>query len=94
MTRHVEYIGSDEEEDEEEQEKTAKMSLYPGNGDEDMPSASGLSLEDKHFIGCNGRVNKRPDTCYSFWVGASLDVSQEAPLVTCFMLRIVDDWPG
>lgn len=52
------------------------------------------SLEDKHFIGCNGRVNKRPDTCYSFWVGASLDVSQEAPLVTCFILTIADDWPG
>lgn len=24
--------------------------------------------------GFNGRTNKRGDTCYSFWVGASLDV--------------------
>jgi prenyltransferase beta subunit len=74
MTRHVEYVESDDEEDEEHHEEPAKMSLYSRNGDEDIPAVSGLSLEDKHFIGCNGRVNKRPDTCYSFWVGGSLDV--------------------
>ena len=30
---------------------------------------------DKNFVGFNGRCNKRVDTCYSFWVGASLNVS-------------------
>ncbi|KAJ3450628.1 geranylgeranyl transferase type-1 subunit beta [Anaeramoeba flamelloides] len=42
------------------------------------------SLPDKDFvidwllrkqtIGFQGRVNKPPDTCYSFWVGASLEI--------------------
>ena len=35
------------------------------------------------WAGFQGRCNKRADTCYSFWVGASLDVSFSA-----------DDWRG
>ncbi len=27
-----------------------------------------------HWIGYNGRSNKTADTCYAFWVGASLNV--------------------
>ena len=34
-----------------------------------------LSLQDDQFVGFNGRCNKRADTCYAFWVGASLSVS-------------------
>jgi len=34
-----------------------------------------LSLKDDQFVGFNGRFNKRVDTCYAFWAGASLDAS-------------------
>lgn len=32
--------------------------------------------EDLQWVGVNGRCNKVADTCYSFWVGGSLGVSQ------------------
>jgi geranylgeranyl transferase type-1 subunit beta len=35
----------------------------------------GLSLQDVDFVGFNGRCNKSVDTCYAYWVTASLDVS-------------------
>ncbi|KYQ92194.1 hypothetical protein DLAC_07041 [Tieghemostelium lacteum] len=31
-------------------------------------------LVNRQFTGFNGRCNKDVDTCYSFWVGASLDI--------------------
>jgi len=34
----------------------------------------GLSTGEPDFVGLNGRCNKRVDTCYAFWVTASLDV--------------------
>ncbi len=32
-------------------------------------------LLNRQTMGFQGRVNKPEDTCYSFWIGASLDVS-------------------
>jgi geranylgeranyl transferase type-1 subunit beta len=51
-----------------------------GESDEDdavnfaLPkSLANLSLEEnQRFVGVNGRCNKAADTCYSWWVGASL----------------------
>ena len=34
-----------------------------------------LSFENFSRAGFNGRCNKEPDTCYSFWAGGSLAVS-------------------
>ena len=34
-----------------------------------------LQNEDLSWAGFNGRCNKEPDTCYSFWTGGSLAVS-------------------
>lgn len=31
---------------------------------------------DRQSTGFQGRPNKQPDTCYCFWIGASLDVSE------------------
>lgn len=70
MNRHVEYVDSDDEDEEPERPGS-------GNDGDGMPGVAGLSLGDEHFIGCNGRVNKRPDSCYSFWVGASIIVCQQ-----------------
>ena len=38
-----------------------------------------LSLQDSECIGFNGRCNKPVDTCYAFWVGASLTVRMIHP---------------
>lgn len=32
------------------------------------------SLDESTDVGCNGRCNKKADTCYVFWVGAALQV--------------------
>lgn len=75
MSRQVNYVESDDEEDDEEPETKPAASLNPGNSEIDQLAAAGLSLEDTYAIGCNGRLNKVADTCYSFWVDASLYVS-------------------
>jgi geranylgeranyl transferase type-1 subunit beta len=40
----------------------------------DMPSLTTLSLQETQYVGFNGRINKLVDTCYCFWVSASLAV--------------------
>jgi geranylgeranyl transferase type-1 subunit beta len=42
---------------------------------ENEPLVPGFSLQDVDFVGFNGRCNKSVDTCYAYWVTASLDVS-------------------
>ena len=59
---------SEEEESEEEVKKKNEMADAATN-------LRALTKDFKQYIGCNGRLNKDPDTCYSFWVGGSLDVS-------------------
>ena len=39
----------------------------------DIPLLSPMS-DDTQWVGFNGRCNKKVDTCYAFWVAASLDV--------------------
>ena len=49
---------------------------------EAITSLEALNLSNsKYFIGSNGRLNKLPDTCYSFWVGASLDMLDKTALI-------------
>lgn len=36
---------------------------------------TGPSTEEEDFVGFNGRCNKNVDTCYAFWVIASLNVT-------------------
>lgn len=67
-------IGYREEEEQDEDEDGHDHSL-PLQDSADINSLAGLSLHDSQFVGFNGRCNKRVDTCYAFWVGASLDVS-------------------
>jgi len=47
------------------------------------PSVPGLSLRDDEFVGFNGRCNKSVDTCYAYWVTASLDVNTIRLHKTC-----------
>ena len=73
VSRQVGYR-DDEEEDEDEDPTKAQREAMAGIYN-DKPSVPGLSLEDEEFVGFNGRCNKSVDTCYAFWVTASLDVS-------------------
>lgn len=69
----------DEDDDEEEESRDSKADPVTHNvkgvGSNEPPALTHLSLEDPEHVGCNGRCNKRADTCYCFWVGASLMVS-------------------
>ena len=38
--------------------------------------------EKFHFIGFNGRPNKKDDTCYTWWVGAALKLLSQEDFVT------------
>lgn len=61
---------ADESEEETEEEFKKKEEMADA-----ATTLRALTKDHKHYTGCNGRLNKDPDTCYSFWVGASLDVS-------------------
>jgi geranylgeranyl transferase type-1 subunit beta len=71
-----------ETEDEDEAEQKPPLPLQEQrnalagifNDTSDPLSISDLSLNDSQFVGFNGRTNKRVDTCYAFWVTASLAV--------------------
>jgi geranylgeranyl transferase type-1 subunit beta len=41
---------------------------------QDEPLVHGFSLKNDDFVGFNGRLNKTVDTCYAYWVTASLHV--------------------
>lgn len=91
MSRQVNYVESDDEEDEEEPQVKPKESSNPAISELDKLAAAGLSLEDTYAIGCNGRLNKVPDTCYSFWVDASLYVSTRSTRHNCILTK-EDPW--
>ncbi|EFA75351.1 hypothetical protein PPL_11428 [Heterostelium album PN500] len=44
-------------------------------------------LANKQITGYSGRINKDPDTCYSFWVGATLAILNETKVVDQMLLR-------
>lgn len=68
-TYSEEAVEDDDEDDETDQSHQAELET----GDEES-LVPGLSTELPDFVGFNGRCNKRVDTCYAFWVSASLDV--------------------
>lgn len=53
--------------------------IGPAESDE-PPSMAKLSVNEADQVGCNGRCNKKADTCYCFWVGASLEMLGQAKL--------------
>ena len=77
VSRQVGYPESEDEVDVETDHKPSQVKLAGVYGDK--PLVPGLSLEEAQFVGFNGRCNKLADTCYSFWVTASLDVSLPSP---------------
>jgi geranylgeranyl transferase type-1 subunit beta len=55
-------------------------------------SLAELSLRESECVGFNGRCNKHVDTCYTFWVAASLDVCMGATFANIFWLILTDNW--
>lgn len=73
MSRQVGYAPEEESGDEDE--------ILPDQGNRNALAGvyeEAVDLEltttDEEFVGFNGRCNKTVDTCYAFWVTASLDV--------------------
>jgi len=88
VSRQIGYHEDDdyqEKEDPVQKQREALAGVY-----KDKPSVPGLSLQEEEFVGFNGRCNKMADTCYAFWVMASLDVSCAKPelAATSFFLLI------
>ncbi|CZS94562.1 related to geranylgeranyltransferase beta subunit [Rhynchosporium agropyri] len=72
VSRQVEYTDDDEEDDEDEDKEAQKSTIKLAGVYKDDPPV--MTPDDGEFIGLNGRCNKPVDTCYSFWVAASLSL--------------------
>lgn len=66
VSRQFAYTGQSEE-DEEEDASAAN------NGDR-IPEIASLNIEDISMSGFSGRLNKVPDTCYTWWVSGALNL--------------------
>ncbi|KAF4637117.1 hypothetical protein G7Y89_g955 [Cudoniella acicularis] len=82
VSRQVGYQEEEDEEEEEEEEGGGELPMKEQRDAlagvyKDSPFVPGLSLEKDEFVGFNGRCNKNVDTCYTFWVGAALDMLGE-----------------
>ncbi|KAI0146839.1 terpenoid cyclases/Protein prenyltransferase [Xylariaceae sp. FL1272] len=54
----------------------------PESANHTLPDLSSLSISDTdHFTGFNGRPNKLPDTCYTWWVSGALSLLGEHDVV-------------
>jgi geranylgeranyl transferase type-1 subunit beta len=80
VSRQTAYEESDGESDEEEDPHRAAREKLAGVYDYDAEAKAKEDLPaddfilDSQWVGFNGRCNKNVDTCYCFWVGASLEV--------------------
>jgi geranylgeranyl transferase type-1 subunit beta len=83
ISRQIGYSLDEDSDDEEEElpQQDTRNALAGIHEDAPIPR---LSTQDEEFIGFNGRCNKPVDTCYAFWVSASLNVT---PLPFPFPLR-------
>jgi geranylgeranyl transferase type-1 subunit beta len=87
VSRQIAYNDEDEGNDEEscdalpeQDQRDALAGIHKEPAD--SLSLDELLLHETQFVGFNGRCNKRADTCYAFWVGASLDVRMLCRLIS------------
>ncbi|PQE03438.1 hypothetical protein CJF30_00005427 [Rutstroemia sp. NJR-2017a BBW] len=71
VLRQSAYTDGDGEEEDEEQQ----------DSEQSAPDHFFVLDADPTFVGFNGRCNKRADTCYTFWVGASLNMLGHSDLI-------------
>jgi geranylgeranyl transferase type-1 subunit beta len=67
--------------DEEECESLGSLRIKSNYEQPKVPSLSSLSLNEAMSIGFNGRANKIADTCYCYWVSASLEIVGQGKLI-------------
>jgi len=75
VSRQLQYQNVDEDSEDEGSQFQKRPDALSGIYANIEPSLDNLSIQEDMFVGFNGRTNKRADTCYAFWVGASLAVS-------------------
>ncbi|RFU26714.1 hypothetical protein B7463_g9622, partial [Scytalidium lignicola] len=74
VSRQVEFLPSDNHDGHNDySHPNLRHGKAEDNGDSDSP--------DQMCVGFNGRCNKLPDTCYGFWVSASLDMFGQVKLL-------------
>ena len=86
--KQVGYFPNEDETEEDDEGKDTEDSM-PSPQQHERKAAEAINkpwLHETSFAGFNGRRNKKADTCYSFWVGASLAVS---PITHPFVLPLV-----
>jgi geranylgeranyl transferase type-1 subunit beta len=79
MSRQVGYTPEEESDEEDELPQQDRRNAMAGIYED--PPVPGVSTHDEEFVGFNGRCNKSVDTCYAFWVSASLNVTTFPPLI-------------
>ncbi|RDW77101.1 hypothetical protein BP6252_05154 [Coleophoma cylindrospora] len=87
VSRQVSYEEEEESDDEEDRELQSQREKLVGIYNEEPPSVAGLQIDETQFVGFNGRCNKLVDTCYSFWVTASLDILGQAEVIDAASTR-------
>lgn len=81
VSRQTLYEAPDNSDDEDDfhdplrEQRERLVGVYEEKVQGSSLSLDTLTLHDSESVGFNGRCNKPADTCYCFWVGASLDVS-------------------
>jgi geranylgeranyl transferase type-1 subunit beta len=71
MSRQIGYTPDEDSDDDSLPDQDTRNVLAGIHPEPLIPS---LSTTDPEFVGFNGRCNKTVDTCYAFWVTASLNV--------------------
>ncbi|KAG9248307.1 terpenoid cyclases/protein prenyltransferase alpha-alpha toroid [Calycina marina] len=79
VSRQLQYHNEDDNSDDEG--PGFEQSQNTGICANTEPPLESLLINENMFVGFNGRVNKRADTCYAFWVVASLSMIGEVELV-------------
>jgi geranylgeranyl transferase type-1 subunit beta len=76
-SRQVAYYDRDGEEEHQgsgSKHENPYIASDERHADAELPSVVNGALDEPLFVGFNGRANKVVDTCYCFWVSASLEV--------------------
>ncbi|TAQ90498.1 hypothetical protein B7494_g1197 [Chlorociboria aeruginascens] len=85
VSRQIDYSDGTDENTVEEDPSTVQMKemvgIYKYSNIQNASELADIIPHDPEFIGFNGRCNKRADTCYSFWVAASLSILGEAQVL-------------
>ncbi|KAI9744801.1 MAG: hypothetical protein M1818_001726 [Claussenomyces sp. TS43310] len=67
-------VNDDDDTEDEDENPNLNDDLSTNHMSQEVPSLAALTVEDTPSVGCNGRCNKKADTCYCYWVNAALKI--------------------